>query len=262
MDEVGIYLQEIAKYPKLSREEEIELAKRIKQGDKEAKKRMIEANLQLVIPVAKRYQGNGLSLMDLIQEGNLGLIEAVERYDYRLGKFSSFAYWWIRTYIIGAVARFMSPVSLSRYGWTVWCKIESQKNSQQKAENQISEAASQKLSLLLNPIRLDQPLIDERGIYAYIVDIIPAPNNEIEQFEEELYLKQLIKDIFNQLPQRTRQVLQMYYGFDGYEPHTFKELAEKLGISKQAAHSLTKRALNTLRQAVTKHNSVEEAMLC
>ena len=257
-DSLQLFLNEIGRYPLLTAEEEVELAKRIERGDLEAKERMINSNLRLVVSIAKRYQGHGLSLLDLIQEGVIGLIRAVEKFDWRRGfKFSTYATWWIRQAVQRGVqnrARTIRvPVHVAdlerkaaRAERDLTAKLE-----RQPTDEEIAAAAKIPLERLLEAHQalrtiasLDRP-IGEDGDSAF-GDLVPAeggdPVVELAVGLEDAVLARALET----LPELERRVVELRFGLGGREPLSLDAARKELGISRDRLRRLEHAALEHL----------------
>ena len=257
-DALGMFLDEMARYPLLTAAEEVELAKRVEQGDAEAKERMITSNLRLVVSQAKRYQSR-LQLLDLIQEGVLGLIRAVEKFDWRRGfKFSTYAVWWIRQAIERAVHNqsrtIRIPVHQAEREWKVG-RIESELAAslgRPPTDEEVAEGAGLTVDKLLElrsvariVASLDAPVADDSTLR--IGDLVAgdAPmEEEVDLSLEEQALRRAIET----LPEREQAVIRLRFGFEG-EPMTLADVGKELGLSREWARRLEARALEKLAVA-------------
>ncbi|HQF43935.1 MAG TPA: sigma-70 family RNA polymerase sigma factor [Ignavibacteriaceae bacterium] len=257
------YLQEIGKVQLLSPEEEIQLAIRMKNGDHSAMEKLTKANLRFVVSVAKQYQNQGLALDDLINEGNLGLIKAVRRFDETRGfKFISYAVWWIRQSILQALAEQSRIVRLPLNRVGAINKIgRTYSNLKQEFErepsaDEIAEALEMDVSEISDtlrisgkPVSVDAPF--SAGEDNSLLDVIendqqPSPDNEL--ISESL--KQEIKNILSELPEREAEVLRLYFGLDGEYAMTLEEIGEKFNLTRERVRQIKEKAIRRLR-----HNS-------
>jgi RNA polymerase primary sigma factor len=258
-DALQLFLNEAGRWPLLTAEEEVELAKRIERGDPEAKERMINSNLRLVVSIAKRYQGHGLSLLDLIQEGIIGLIRAVEKFDWRRGfKFSTYATWWIRQAVQRGVANksrtIRIPVHIAEREQKM-ARAErdlATKLGRQPTEEEIAEQAK----LPLKQVRevrqaaraitsLDRPLGEEGD--SALGDLIAGeqapPEEDVTVSLEEEVLHRAIA----QLPDREREVVKLRYGLNGdRDPASLEAIGRELGLTRERVRQIEARALEQL----------------
>jgi RNA polymerase primary sigma factor len=263
-DEVlDIYLKEIESYPLITHQEEKRLAKKIKKRDQAAFEKLIRSNLRFVITVAKRYQNRGLSLTDLIAEGNLGLIKAALRYDERKGiRFISYAVWWIRQSILQSLAEqsriFRVPINradaLHRIKKT--SSSMTQDLGREPTMHEISremeinhEEVGKLLSILKTPLSLDNPLFlgdDDRKFVECL------PDNEDHRPDEVAFEKiriEVIENILATLKDRETKILNLYYGLGDRDPMTLEEIGAILGITRERVRQIKERALERLRHA-------------
>jgi RNA polymerase primary sigma factor len=258
-DALQLFLNEAGRWPLLTKEEEVELAKRIERGDREAKERMINSNLRLVVSIAKRYQGHGLSLLDLIQEGIIGLIRAVEKFDWRRGfKFSTYATWWIRQAVQRGVANksrtIRIPVHIADREQRIARaeRLLAPKLGRQPTEEEV--AAHAKLPLKqLREVRqaaraitsLDRPVGDEKD--AALGDLFAS---EQAQPEEELTVsleQDVLRRAVAQLPEREREVVKRRYGIDGdRDPASLEAIGRELGLTRERVRQIEASALERL----------------
>lgn len=259
-DPVRMYLKEIGKVPLLTSEEEIELAKRMEQGDEEAKKRLAEANLRLVVSIAKRYVGRGMLFLDLIQEGNLGLIKAVEKFDYRKGfKFSTYATWWIRQAITRAIAdqarTIRIPVHMVE---TINKLIRVQRQLLQelgrdptpeeiaKEMDMSEEKVRDIMKISQEPVSLETPIGEEED--SHLGDFIPddeAPA-PAESAAFTLLKEQLI-DVLDTLTPREEKVLRLRFGLDDGRARTLEEVGREFNVTRERIRQIEAKALRKLR---------------
>ncbi|ADD02660.1 RNA polymerase sigma factor, sigma-70 family [Thermoanaerobacter thermohydrosulfuricus WC1] len=261
MDYIGMYLREISHIPLLTPEEENELLKRIEEGDEEAKKRFIESNLRLVVSIAKGYVGKGISFPDLIQEGNLGLLKAVERFDYRKGyKFSTYATWWIKQTITRAIADQARTIRIPVHmveSVNKLLKIQKQFLQKLGREPSIEEIAEEmnisekKAKVLLEIVQgivsLEEPVgEDENG---KLGDII-ADKEAVDPVEEleSMLLKEQVDEVLSTLAPREEKVLRLRFGLDDGKIRTLEEVGKELGgISRERVRQIETKALKRLR---------------
>jgi RNA polymerase primary sigma factor len=256
-----LFLNEMGRYPLLTAREEIELAKRIERGDQAAKDRMINSNLRLVVSIAKKYQGHGLSLLDLIQEGIIGLIRAVEKFDWRRGyKFSTYATWWIRQAVQRGVANksrtIRIPVhivereqKISRAERELWAKLEREPTEQEIAKlsklplKQVQEARAAARTVA----SLDKPLANDND--TSFGDLIVGETDEPAAEVEVSLAEQALRHAVGELPNREQEVIRLRYGLNGDpNPVSLEEIGRRLGITRERARQLEARALARLSE--------------
>jgi RNA polymerase primary sigma factor len=259
-DPVRLYLHQISQVPLLSAAEEVALATRMERGDLEAKRRLIEANLRLVVSIAKRYMGRGLSLLDLIQEGNLGLMRAVEKFDYRRGfKFSTYATWWIRQAVTRALAdqarTIRIPVHMVEASNRL-LRVQRQLLFELNREPSPEEMAAtlgitaQKVRAMLRmiqpPISLESP-VGEQGD-AQLGDLI---EDEDAARPPEAAIESLRKDelaaLLGLLSRRERAILELRFGLAGEPPRTLEEVGRQFGVSRERIRQLENKTIASLR---------------
>jgi RNA polymerase primary sigma factor len=257
-DTLQLFLNEIGRHRLLTPEEEIDLARRIERGDLVAKERMINANLRLVVSIAKKYQGSELTLLDLIQEGILGLIRAVEKFDWRRGyRFSTYATWWIRQAVergMDAKARTIKlPINLvrtqrkvARAENTLTLKLDrAPTDAEVAAEAQISLDDLRALRDAARTVTsLDRPLGEEED--ASFGDLLPADSPGPEDEVHISLREQALRHALNELPERERTVLALRYGIDGGEPTPLREIGRRLGITPERVRQIEAKALGRL----------------
>lgn len=261
MSAIKWYLNKLGKNPLLTQEQEIELAKRIEQGDEEAKNKLIESNLKLVVSEAFRYTGQGLDLMDLIQEGNLGLIRAVEKYDYRKGvRFSTYATRWIRQ----AITRAIANQAIIRI--PVFMKEKFNKLSRQIREleqilgreptiEEIEKHTGQSRKIIeeykkinhdFNLFSLDGMIRDTEQIP--LVESIQSDAPELDARLIEKENRAAVKRAISYFDERTQKIIRLRFGLDGAEPKTLKEIGEEIGLSQERIRRIQMKAIRSLRR--------------
>lgn len=254
------YLREISQYPLISREEEVELARRIKEGCQESLDKLVRSNLRFVVSVAKKYQNQGVSLADLINEGNLGLIRAAHKFDETKGiKFISYAVWWIRQAILQALAEQsrIVRVPLNRAGTLHRIGKRSsalqQELGREPTVGEIAEGldipeeeVAKTLSISQSHLSLDAPLTpgEDNKLLDYLPDT-QRPGPDDETFERAL--SESIGEVLSTLKEREAKILKLYYGLDGQEPMTLEEIGSLLGITRERVRQIKEKALNRLR---------------
>ena len=259
-DPVRMYLKEIGKVPLLSAEEEIELAKRMELGDQEAKKRLAEANLRLVVSIAKRYVGRGMLFLDLIQEGNLGLIKAVEKFDYRKGyKFSTYATWWIRQAITRAIAdqarTIRIPVhmvetinKLIRVSRQLLQELGREPTPEEIAEemNLPVERVREILKISQEPVSLETPIGEEED--SHLGDFIQDDNVPVPADAAAFtLLKEQLVEVLSTLTEREQKVLRLRFGLDDGRARTLEEVGKEFNVTRERIRQIEAKALRKLR---------------
>lgn len=259
-DPVRMYLKEIGKVPLLSADEEIELAKRMELGDEEAKKKLAEANLRLVVSIAKRYVGRGMLFLDLIQEGNLGLIKAVEKFDYRKGyKFSTYATWWIRQAITRAIAdqarTIRIPVHMVETINKVK-KVSSQLLHQNGHEPSADDIAAELdmpvdkvreiMRVAQEPVSLETPIGEEED--SHLGDFIPDDDAPAPQdAASHTLLKEQLSDVLSTLTSREEKVLRLRFGLEDGRSRTLEEVGREFNVTRERIRQIEAKALRKLR---------------
>ncbi len=260
-DTLQLFLNEAGRYKLLTASEEVELAKRIERGDKQAKDLMINSNLRLVVSIAKKYQGHGISLLDLIQEGIIGLIRAVEKFDWRRGyKFSTYATWWIRQAVQRGVANKSRTIRIPVH-------IVEREQKIARAERELAarlerdptdEEVAEKANLSLRHVQevhsaaravtsLDKPMGEEGN--ASFADLIAG---EAVEPSEEVHLsltEEAVRSAVETLPEREREVVKLRFGLDGDpDPHSLEEIGRKLGLTRERVRQIENQALRRLAE--------------
>ena len=259
-DPVRMYLKEIGKVPLLSAEEEIELAKRMENGDQEAKKRLAEANLRLVVSIAKRYVGRGMLFLDLIQEGNLGLIKAVEKFDYRKGyKFSTYATWWIRQVITRAIADQARTIRIPVHMVETINKLirVSRQLLQELGREPTPEEISEEMGMPVDrvreilkisqePVSLETPIGEEED--SHLGDFIQDDNVPVpaEAASFTLLREQLV-EVLGTLTEREQKVLRLRFGLDDGRARTLEEVGKEFNVTRERIRQIEAKALRKLR---------------
>lgn len=259
-DPVRMYLKEIGKVPLLSAEEEIELAKRMELGDQEAKKRLAEANLRLVVSIAKRYVGRGMLFLDLIQEGNLGLIKAVEKFDYRKGyKFSTYATWWIRQAITRAIAdqarTIRIPVhmvetinKLIRVSRQLLQELGREPTPEEIAAemNMPVERVREILKISQEPVSLETPIGEEED--SHLGDFIQDDNVPVPADAAAFtLLKEQLEEVLGTLTEREQKVLTLRFGLEDGRARTLEEVGREFNVTRERIRQIEAKALRKLR---------------
>jgi RNA polymerase primary sigma factor len=261
LDSLRLYLRSIGQVDLLTAAQEVELAKRIERGDMLAKRQMVEANLRLVVSIAKGYLGRGLSFLDLIQEGSLGLIRAVEKFDYRRGyKFSTYATWWIRQAVTRAIAdkarTIRIPVHMVEKLNRV-AHVERQLVQKLGREPEPAEIAEELrwpvgdvrdiLRVAQLPVSLEKPVGDEDE--SELGDFV-ADDAVLEPFEEasEHLQKEGVRKALDALPERERQVIELRYGLSGAEPLTLEEVGRTFGVTRERIRQIENNTLKKLKR--------------
>jgi RNA polymerase primary sigma factor len=254
------YLHEIGKVELLSAEKEVELAKCIKKGDQKAFETLIKANLRFVVSVSKQYQNQGLTLPDLINEGNLGLIKAAERFDETRGfKFISYAVWWIRQSILQAIAEQarMVRLPLNKIGSInkinkVFNKLEQEFQREPTAEEiadlmeTTPELVEASLNFAGNHVSMDAPLREEEANNMYDVMLNEDSINPEENLLNDS-LRQEIERSLATLADRESEILRFYYGLNGYQPHTLEEIGVEFGLTRERVRQIKEKAIKKLK---------------
>lgn len=259
-DPVRMYLKEIGKVPLLTAEEEVELAKRMEAKDEIAKSRLAEANLRLVVSIAKRYVGRGMLFLDLIQEGNLGLIKAVEKFDYRKGyKFSTYATWWIRQAITRAIAdqarTIRIPVhmvetinKLIRVKRQLLQELGRDATPEEIAEEMDMEPEKVReiLKIAQEPVSLETPIGEEED--SHLGDFIPDDDAQAPaDAATSILLKEQLVDVLDTLTEREQKVLRLRFGLDDGRARTLEEVGKEFDVTRERIRQIEAKALRKLR---------------
>lgn len=259
-DPVRMYLKEIGKVPLLSTDEEIELAKRMELGDREAKKKLAEANLRLVVSIAKRYVGRGMQFLDLIQEGNLGLIKAVEKFEYRKGyKFSTYATWWIRQAITRAIAdqarTIRIPVHMVE---TINRLVRTQRQllqtlGREPSPEEVANAMElpvdrvrEIMKISQDPVSLETPIGEEED--SHLGDFIQDDHVEVPVDAATFtLLHEQLMEVLDTLTDREQKVLRLRFGLDDGRPRTLEEVGREFNVTRERIRQIEAKALRKLR---------------
>ena len=260
-DPVRMYLKEIGKVPLLESEKEIELAKRMHEGDEKAKNQLIEANLRLVVSIAKRYVGKGMFFLDLIQEGNLGLMKAVDKFDYTKGyKFSTYATWWIRQAITRSIADQARTIRIPVHMVETIHKVSRvqrqllQENGREATPEEIAVAMNTTpekirdiMKIAQDPVSLETPIGEEED--SHLADFIededsPSP----EEAAASTLLHEQLEEVLNTLTEREKIVLELRYGLNDGRPRTLEEVGKVFNITRERIRQIEAKALRKLRQ--------------
>lgn len=262
-DSVRLYFKEIGKVSLLSAEEEIELAKRIENGDESARSKLCECNLRLVVSIARRYLNGNVSFQDLIQEGNIGLLKAVEKYDYRKGyKFSTYATWWIRQAITRAIAdqgrTIRIPVhmveTMNKYSRVRRQLVQTlgrePSNEEVAKELRITvEKVEEIIKIKQEPISLETPIGEEED--SHLVDFIPDDKLKTsEATVDDMMLKKEIEKVLDALTERERRVLTLRFGLDDGIPKTLEEVGKEFNVTRERIRQIEAKALRKIRYPV------------
>ena len=262
-DSVRMYLKEIGTIPLLTAEEEVQLAQRCSEGDRAAKDRLIAANLRLVVSIAKKYTGRGMSFLDLIQEGNLGLIRGIEKYDYTKGyKLSTYATWWIRQAITRSLADFgrtiRVPVHMvetinrmlrTQRKLTLELGREPSVPELAKALDMSEEKVVELMQISREPASLETPVgdEDETSLGDFVAD---SKLDTPEVSAESLMLKQCIREILGDLKEKEREVIILRFGLENEEPHTLEEVGQMFHVTRERVRQIEAKALRKLNNPV------------
>ena len=259
-DPVRMYLKEIGKVPLLSAEEEIDLARRMSEGDESAKKRLAEANLRLVVSIAKRYVGRGMLFLDLIQEGNLGLIKAVEKFDYQKGfKFSTYATWWIRQAITRAIADQARTIRIPVHMVETINKLirVSRQLLQELGREPLPEEIAKELDMPVDrvreilkisqePVSLETPIGEEED--SHLGDFIQDDNVPVPaEAAAATLLKEQLNEVLDTLTDREQKVLRLRFGMNDGRARTLEEVGKEFAVTRERIRQIEAKALRKLR---------------
>ncbi|MBQ2985880.1 MAG: RNA polymerase sigma factor RpoD [Tyzzerella sp.] len=259
-DPVRMYLKEIGKVPLLSADEEIELAKRMSEGDEDAKKRLAEANLRLVVSIAKRYVGRGMLFLDLIQEGNLGLIKAVEKFDYQKGfKFSTYATWWIRQAITRAIADQARTIRIPVHMVETINKLirVSRQLLQELGREPMPEEIAKEMDMPVDrvreilkisqePVSLETPIGEEED--SHLGDFIQDDNVPVPaEAAAQTLLKEQLNEVLDTLTEREQKVLRLRFGMNDGRARTLEEVGKEFDVTRERIRQIEAKALRKLR---------------
>jgi RNA polymerase primary sigma factor len=262
-DLISLYLADIRKYKILDKDEELNLLIKAKAGDEEAKNQLILSNLRLVVNIAKGYINKGLSFIDLISEGNLGLIYAIEKFDITKGfRFSTYAVWWIKQSISKAVIVKGREIRIPSYKYDLLNKVNRYVMSRLKDEGNypsVEEIAAElnieadKVQDIIMDFQDPMSLSTQIGDDIYLEDTLAQ--QEDFSMEEEIFNemgRKQVRDMVNQLEEREKEILKLRYGLDGYEIHTLEEIGNTLNITRERVRQIEKKTLQKLRSKYTK----------
>lgn len=262
-DSIRMYLKEIGRYPLLTAEEEVALAMRIESGDEEAKKRLAESNLRLVVSIAKRFAGKDMQLLDLIQEGNIGLIRAAEKFDYRRGfKFSTYATWWIRQAISRSIADQSRTIRIPVHMSDTISKMKRVKRwlvlelGREPSVGEIAcrmktseEKVREIMRLSQTPVSLETPVGKEED--SRLGDFIPDRADPIDKEIEQVRLKEQMNQVVGNLPEREQMVIRMRFGLDDGRAMTLEEVGKEFHVTRERIRQIEGMALRKLRSRKT-----------
>ena len=245
-DPVRMYLKEIGRISLLSAEEEMELSIKVANGDEEAKNRLAESNLRLVVSIAKRYVGRGLLFLDLIQEGNIGLMKAVDKFDYDKGyKFSTYATWWIRQAITRALADQARTIRVQRQ-LTLELNREPSDEEIAKKMGIPVEKVRDVIKISQDPVSLETPIGEEDD--SHLGDFVKDPNSMTpEEYATNEILKEEIKEVLSTLQEREQEVLELRFGLIDGTSHTLEEVGKKFNVTRERIRQIEAKALRKLR---------------
>ncbi len=260
-DALRMWMRDITKTPLLTREQEVELSKAVEEGSEAARERMVRANLRLVVSVALKYRGHNVPLSDLIQEGNIGLMRAVEKFDYRRGfKFSTYAIWWIRQAVMRALDNYARVIRLPSYVVAKISKFDDtagrlrQELERDPTVEELAEALELSpervrdiLAVSSDPLSLEMPVSEERES-SQLRDFIEDPEGESQQeILSNIILEQEIEGMLDQLTPREHEILRMRYGLDDGQERTLREIGARFDVTRERIRQIEAEALRALR---------------
>ena len=259
-DPVRMYLKEIGNIPLLTPEEEVELAKEMKEGSKQAAKKMAEANLRLVVSIAKRYVGRGMQFLDLIQEGNVGLIKAIEKYDYTKGyKFSTYATWWIRQAITRSIADQARTIRIPVHMVETINKVKKvssqllHENGHEPTAEEIAERLEMPVDkvreimrVAQEPVSLETPIGEEED--SHLGDFLPDEDAPVPaEAASQTLLKEQLAEVLKTLTPREEKVLRLRFGLEDGRPRTLEEVGKEFNVTRERIRQIEAKALRKLR---------------
>ncbi len=268
---IGLYLREISQYPLITVEEEVRLAARIKRGDRKAREKMIKANLRLVVKIAHDFSNLGLPLLDLISEGNIGLMKAVERFDpSKGGKLSTYASWWIKQSIKRALANQSKTIRLPVHLVDKIAKIRrvaskmAEELGREPSDHELAEELGLHVSkvehlknVAIRPASLDAPVGPEDGTrYGDLV----SDDRAVDPFEElrDKDLREEVGDLLDVLDERERRIINFRFGLDGGRERTLEEVGQKFGVTRERIRQLQNIALAKMRRVLNKREELQD----
>ena len=263
------YFRDISKYPLLTAEEEVDLARKVQRGEEEARRKLILGNLKLVITIAKSYTNNNVPFLDLIEEGNLGLIKAVSKYDPERGfRFSTYASWWIRQAIVRAISTHSRTIRIPIHVFqlmTKYAAIEEEAGSYTVEEKAEKLKISMKRFRTLEKLVMNIKALDLANSIETFNQLSRSMDTEIGSSPEKIILQQIeneeLAELLERLSEREKLIIRIRYGLDDGEPHTLAETGEVVHVSRERVRQLEMRALKKLRlllESPTKTNTEEE----
>ena len=271
-DSVKLYLQQIGAIPLLSQEQELDTAKKIAEGDKAAKDLLIQSNLRLVVSIAKDYLNRGLSMQDLIQEGNMGLMRAVEKFDYTKGfRFSTYATWWIRQSMVRAIADQSRDIRLPVHMNEQIIKVNrasrqlvqelgrdpTAKEIASRIDGMTPERVTEIQKIAMEPVSLETPAGDEEN--STLSDFIEDKSSvDPSQYANDTYLKEEVNKILEGLPVREKQILRMRFGLDDGQPKTLEEVGKVYNITRERIRQLEAKALRRLHHSYANKEEIRD----